>query len=328
MSEIVVELEKLTIALPPGADRANAVSDVDLVLRAGKVTCLIGESGSGKSLVARSILGLLPRPHVRVGSGRILFEGQDLAVAPQDRMRAIRGAKIGMIFQEPMTALNPVFTVGEQVAEGVRLHERLGRRPAWDRAVEALAEAGVPDARKRASEYPHQLSGGLRQRAMIAMALVCRPKLLLADEPTTALDVSLQAQIIDLLIKLRDSHKLAILLITHDLGVVAEMADRVAVMYAGQIVEQAGVKELFARPRHPYTQALLASVPKPNDAAAPANGRLTALKGTVPEPTRLPPGCRFEPRCPHALYQCKAPQELLQLDAGRAVRCCRAEEIT
>jgi peptide/nickel transport system ATP-binding protein len=262
MSEIVLELEKLTIALPPGADRANAVSDVDLVLRAGKVTCLIGESGSGKSLVARSILGLLPRPHVRVGRGRILFEGQDLAVAPQDKMRDIRGAKIGMIFQEPMTALNPLHTIGRQLDEVLRIHTPLGKAARRARVLELIDSVHLPEPGRIIRSFPHQLSGGQRQRAMIAMALLLNPRLLIADEPTTALDVTTQAQILYLIRELQREHGTSVLLITHDFGVVADIADEVAVLQRGILVERGTAAAVLGTPSHPYTKALIAAVPK------------------------------------------------------------------
>jgi peptide/nickel transport system ATP-binding protein len=262
MSETVLELEKLTIALPPGADRANAVNDVDLVLRAGKVTCLIGESGSGKSLVARSILGLLPGPHVRVGSGRILFEGQDLAVAPQDKMRDIRGAKIGMIFQEPMTALNPLHTIGRQLDEVLRIHTPLGKVARRARVLELIDSVHLPEPGRIIRSYPHQLSGGQRQRAMIAMALLLSPRLLIADEPTTALDVTTQAQILYLIRELQREHRTSVLFITHDFGVVADIADEVAVLQRGTLVERGTAAAVLGTPGHPYTKALIAAVPK------------------------------------------------------------------
>jgi peptide/nickel transport system ATP-binding protein len=272
MSETVLELEKLTIALPPGADRANAVDDVDLVLRAGKVTCLIGESGSGKSLVARSILGLLPRPHVRVASGRILFEGQDLAVAPQDRMRAIRGAKIGMIFQEPMTALNPLHTIGRQLDEVLRIHTSLGKTARRARVLELIDNVHLPEPARIIRSFPHQLSGGQRQRAMIAMALLLNPRLLIADEPTTALDVTTQAQILYLIRELQREHGTSVLFITHDFGVVADIADEVAVLQRGTLVECGSAGAVLGAPTHPYTKALIAAVPKlAPPAARPAN---------------------------------------------------------
>src|ERR1700729_3223456 len=262
MNETVLELEKLTIALPPGADRENAARDCHLVMRAGKVTCLIGESGSGKSLVARSILGLLPRPHVRVESGRILFEGQDLAVAPQDKMRAIRGAKIGMIFQEPMTALNPLHTIGRQLDEVLRIHTSLGKTARRARVLELIDNVHLPDPARIIRSYPHQLSGGQRQRAMIAMALLLNPRLLIADEPTTALDVTTQAQILYLIRELQREHGTSVLFITHDFGVVADIADEVAVLQRGTLVECGSAGAVLGAPTHPYTKALIAAVPK------------------------------------------------------------------
>src|SRR6201995_5672169 len=262
MSQTVLELEKLTIALPPGADRTNAVSEVDLTLRAGKVTCLIGESGSGKSLVARSILGLLPGPHVRVAGGRILFEGRDLAVAPQDRMREIRGAKIGMIFQEPMTALNPLHTIGRQLDEVLRIHTPLGKTARRARVLELIDHVHLPDPTRIIRSFPHQLSGGQRQRAMIAMALLLNPRLLIADEPTTALDVTTQAQILYLIRELQREHGTSVLFITHDFGVVSDIADEVAVLQRGTLVERGTAASVLGAPTHPYTKALISAVPK------------------------------------------------------------------
>jgi peptide/nickel transport system ATP-binding protein len=271
MSETVLELEKLTIALPPGADRPNAVSDIDLKLRAGKVTCLIGESGSGKSLVARSILGLLPGPHVRVGAGRILFEGQDLVRAPQDKLRDIRGAKIGMIFQEPMTALNPLHTIGRQLDEVLRIHTQLGKAARCARVLEVIDSVHLPEPDRIIRSYPHQLSGGQRQRAMIAMALLLNPRLLIADEPTTALDVTTQAQILYLIRELQREHGTSVLFITHDFGVVADIADEVAVLQRGALVERGTAAAVLGAPSHPYTKALISAVPKltPPSARAP-----------------------------------------------------------
>ena len=272
MSETTLELQKLTIALPPGADRANAVSDVDLVMCAGQVTCLIGESGSGKSLVARSILGLLPSPHVRVGSGRIMFEGQDLAVAKDVSMRAIRGAKIGMIFQEPMTALNPLHTIGRQLDEVLRIHTLLGRAARRARVLELVDNVHLPEPDRIIRSFPHQLSGGQRQRAMIAMALLLKPRLLIADEPTTALDVTTQAQILNLIRELQREHGTSVLFITHDFGVVADIADEVAVLQRGALVERGTVAAVLGAPQHPYTKALIAAVPKlVPPSARPAN---------------------------------------------------------
>jgi peptide/nickel transport system ATP-binding protein len=272
MNETVLELEKLTIALPPGADRANAVSDIDLKLRAGKVTCLIGESGSGKSLVARSILGLLPGPHVRVGSGRILFESQDLVRVPQDRIREIRGAKIGMIFQEPMTALNPLHTIGRQLDEVLRIHTSLGKTARRARVLELIDSVHLPEPMRILRSYPHQLSGGQRQRAMIAMALLLNPRLLIADEPTTALDVTTQAQILYLIRELQREHGTSVLFITHDFGVVADIADEVAVLQRGTLVERGTAGSVLGAPSHPYTKALISAVPKlAPPVARPAN---------------------------------------------------------
>ena len=262
MTTTVLAIEKLTIALPPGADRANAVTDVDLVLHAGKVTCLIGESGSGKSLVARAILGLLPKPHVRINGGRLLFEGQDLAAIDERRMRAIRGAGIAMIFQEPMTALNPLHTIGRQLDEILRIHTRIGRAARRDRIVGLLDSVHLPEPARLARAYPHQLSGGQRQRAMIAMALALSPRLLIADEPTTALDVTTQAQILHLIRELQREHGTSVLFITHDFGVVSDIADTVAVLQKGTLVEQGTVAEVLGAPKHPYTRALIAAVPK------------------------------------------------------------------
>jgi len=262
MTTPVLDIEKLSIGLPPGADRAQAVTDVDLALRAGAVTCLIGESGSGKSMVARAILGLLPKPHVRIAGGRLLFEGQDLAAIDESGMRAIRGARIAMIFQEPMTALNPLHTIGRQLDEILRIHTTTGRAARRDRILALLDSVHLPDPARLARAFPHQLSGGQRQRAMIAMALALKPRLLIADEPTTALDVTTQAQILHLIRDLQREHGTSVLFITHDFGVVADIADSVAVLQKGRLVEQGGVADVLGRPQHPYTRSLIAAVPK------------------------------------------------------------------
>jgi oligopeptide/dipeptide ABC transporter ATP-binding protein len=302
---------------------AAAVDGVSVALVEGQTLALVGESGCGKTLTALSVLRLTP-PGAAVAADGIGLRGRELTRLSEREMRGVRGKEVGVVFQDPLTALNPVWPVGEQVAEGLRLHEGLSRRTAWGRAVEALREVGIADPSRRASEYPHQLSGGMRQRAMIAAALTCRPPLLIADEPTTALDVTLQAQIIDLLLRLREQRRLSILLITHDLGVVAELAHRVAVMYAGQVVESADVAALFRRPLHPYTRALLSAVPRLDGGAS---RRLVAIDGTVPDATRYPPGCRFAPRCVHALEACRLAQELREVEAGHLVRCGRAAEL-
>jgi oligopeptide/dipeptide ABC transporter ATP-binding protein len=302
---------------------ATAVEGVSFAVADGETLALVGESGCGKTLTALSVLRLTP-PAAVIEAQSVVLRGRELTRLTDRQMRDVRGKEVGVVFQDPLTALNPVWSVGEQVAEGLRLHDGLGRRAAWERAVEALREVGIADPGRRASEYPHQLSGGMRQRAIIATALACRPPLLIADEPTTALDVTLQAQIIDLLLYLREERRLSILLITHDLGVVAELAHRVAVMYAGQVVESADVATLFRRPLHPYTRALLAAVPRLDGGA----GRLVTIEGAVPDPSRYPAGCRFAPRCPSALEACRQPQELRELEPGHWVRCGRAGEWT
>jgi oligopeptide/dipeptide ABC transporter ATP-binding protein len=295
----VLRLERLQTHFKTGDGMVKAVDGIDLQLRPGGTLGLVGESGCGKSVTALSILRLLPRTGHIVG-GRILFEGQDLAAASEDEMREIRGNAISMIFQEPMTSLNPVFTVGDQVAEVIRQHLHLSERAVRARVVEMFELVGIPDPGRRVRDYPHQLSGGMRQRVMIAIALACNPRVLIADEPTTALDVTIQAQILELMRELQRRNRMAIILITHDLGVIAEMAEHVAVMYAGKLVEYGTVDQIFDRPLHPYTQGLLASIP-----SLAARGRpLTAITGTVPHPLNLPPGCLFAPRCPRAFEPC------------------------
>jgi oligopeptide/dipeptide ABC transporter ATP-binding protein len=299
MAEPLLSVRNLTTVFQTGKGVVKAVDDVSFDLGRSEVLGIVGESGSGKSVTALSILGLLQTPPGRIAGGQVLFEGQDLLKLSESRMERIRGSDISMIFQEPMTSLNPVFSVGDQIMETIRIHEKLGPKATRDRAIEMLEKVGIPSPERRIDDYPHQLSGGMRQRVMIAMALACSPKLLLADEPTTALDVTIQAQILDLLRSLRQRMGLALLLITHDLGVVAEMADRVAVMYSGRIVEEAPVRTLFADPKHPYTRGLMASIP----GGAPGT-RLRAIQGTVPPLGELPPGCSFTPRCPNRFEPC------------------------
>ncbi|PYS22379.1 MAG: peptide ABC transporter ATP-binding protein [Acidobacteria bacterium] len=282
----------------------RAVDGVNFYLDRGELLGLVGESGCGKSITALSIMRLVAPPG-KIVSGEILFAGRDLLKLANAEMRGVRGNDVAMIFQDPMTSLNPVFTVGEQIAEALRLHRKLSRKAARKAAVDGMREVSIPDTELRANDYPHQLSGGMRQRVMIAMALACDPKLLIADEPTTALDVTIQAQILELLDNLRKTRELAVLLITHDLGVVAEVADRVAVMYTGKIVEESPVNELFARPKHPYTEGLLRSVPKLTKKDVVKAERLQTIEGTVPRTTALPPGCHFEPRCPYRMPRCK-----------------------
>ena len=286
----------------------RAVNGVSLEVHAGETLCIVGESGCGKSVTAMTILGLLPKPPARIESGEILFEGTDLLKLDEQEMRAIRGNDISMIFQEPMTSLNPVLTIGRQISEVISLHQGVSDRVARDRAIEMLDRVRVPDAHQRVTEYPHQLSGGMRQRAMIAMALSCNPKILIADEPSTALDVTIQAQILDLMRELRDDFGTSIILITHDLGVVAEMGERVLVMYAGRKVEEASVEELFHYPLHPYSEGLMTSIPRLNESLAEDGDRvrLQEIPGMVPSLIEEIPGCLFAPRCSYASEQCVA----------------------
>jgi oligopeptide/dipeptide ABC transporter ATP-binding protein len=277
---------------------AHAVADVSFQIGAGETFCLVGESGSGKSLTAQSILRLVDPPG-RIAAGRVLFDGHDLLAVGESVIRKIRGAAIGFVFQEPATAFNPVFTIGSHIEETLAVHGVARGRAARARAVELLDAVSIPDPQRRAREYSHQLSGGLRQRALIALALACSPRVLIADEPTTALDVTIQAQLLDLLLDLRRRFNLTVLLISHDLGVVARMADRVAIMYAGRIVEEAPVRDLFHNPRHPYTRALLASIP-----GGPRGSMLSAIAGSVPSPGFVPPGCAFAPRCANRFEPC------------------------
>jgi oligopeptide/dipeptide ABC transporter ATP-binding protein len=324
MSEPLLAVEDLRTHFFTADGVVRAVDGVSFEVGAGETLALVGESGSGKSVTALSILRLVPDPPGKIVSGRIRFRGRDLLSLASGPMRAVRGKEISMIFQEPMTSLNPVFTCGEQIVEAVVLHERVSRSEARTRAVELLRLVGIPAPEQRTREYPHQLSGGMRQRVMIAMALACRPALLIADEPTTALDVTIQAQILDLLGRLQEELGMAVLLITHDLGVVAETADRVAVMYAGQIVESCDSSAAFRRTRHPYTAGLLASLPRLGTRGTP----LRVIPGQVPDAARLPAGCRFHPRCPVVIDRCRALEPpLAALESGHLARCWRAEEI-
>ena len=302
----------------------RAVDGVSFEIGAGETLAVVGESGSGKSVTALSILKLIPTPPGRVVGGRILFRGRDLVPAPAEEMRRIRGKEISMIFQEPMTSLNPVYTCGEQIMEAIVLHENVDRKEARERAIAMLKLVGIPLPEQRVDEYPHQMSGGMRQRVMIAMALACRPSILIADEPTTALDVTIQAQILELLKQLQDSLGMAVLLITHDLGVVAETADRVAVMYAGQVVEYCEARAAFRRTLHPYTAGLLASLPR----LGGQRESLRVIPGTVPNPAHFPVACRFHPRCPVAQDRCRTyDPPVLRFDGEHESRCWRSDEI-
>ena len=316
----LLEVNNLRTHFPTRAGLVRAVDGVSFYLDRGELLGLVGESGCGKSMTALSVMRLIAGG--KIVGGEILFDGKDLLKFSDSEMRQMRGDDIAMIFQDPMTSLNPVYTVGEQIAEALRLHRKLSHKQARQAAIEAMREVAIPDPGRRASDYPHQLSGGMRQRVMIAMALACNPKLLIADEPTTALDVTIQAQILELLDDLRKQRELAVLLITHDLGVVAEVADRVAVMYTGKIVEESPVDELFARPKHPYTEGLLRSVPKLTSEHVIKQERLETIEGTVPRPTDLPPGCHFAPRCSHRMPRCiEGEIPLYHIEGEVSVRC-------
>lgn len=306
---------------------AKAVDGVSLHLDRGEVLGIVGESGCGKSVTAQSIMKLIPQPPGKIVHGEILFEGHNLVPYSLGQMRTIRGNRIAMIFQEPMTSLNPVYTIGDQIAEMIALHQKTGKRESWNRAIEMLRKVQIPAPEKRISEYPHQLSGGMRQRAMIAMAMSCDPEILIADEPTTALDVTVQAQILELMLQLREDFDAAIMMITHDLGVIAEIASRVVVMYAGKVVEQAQTIPLFQNPKHPYTEGLLKSIPLLGDRSERGRQRLDEIKGTVPSLYKLPKGCRFAPRCHYRMDICDQQMpELQDLGDNHHVRCWKYRE--
>jgi peptide/nickel transport system ATP-binding protein len=317
----LLSVRNLSISFNSGGTWSQTLKDVSLDVKPGEVVGIVGESGCGKSLTALSILGLLPRRGCR-RTGQIIFEGNDLVPLGESAMRKVRGRRIGMIFQEPMSALDPVFTVGDQIAETVRTHFPASRQEARERAIAALAAVGISAPRTFATMYPMSLSGGMRQRVMIAMALVCEPRLLIADEPTTALDVTIQAQIVELLLELGQRTGTAILFITHNLGLVAESCARMLTMYAGQVVEDGPVEEILSRPLHPYTAGLLASLPH----IGQRKSRLPSIPGRVPSAHEMPAGCRFGPRCPHALPPCLEPQALEQVGA-RHVRCWRHDQL-
>jgi len=328
MSQPLLEIRNLTVAFNTerGREPLRAVNDVSLSVYPSQTLAVVGESGCGKSVTALSILRLIPSPPGRVLNGQILLEGRDLLHNSERQMQQVRGKEIAMIFQEPMTSLNPVYTVGDQIGEAVTLHQHVNSQQAKEITMEAMAAVGIADPRRRLDAYPHQLSGGMRQRIMIAMALSCKPKLLIADEPTTALDVTIQAQILELLRKLQRDTGMSIILITHDLGVVAENADVVAVMYASRIVEYAGVEELFDHPLHPYTHGLFRAVPRLGQAAA----RLEAIPGTVPNPMQFPSGCKFHPRCAETSKRAAESSDVVQITADRkpltVMRVCTQEE--
>jgi peptide/nickel transport system ATP-binding protein len=313
-----LEVRDLRVEFATDRGALRAVDGVSFAVEPGRTLAIVGESGCGKSVTALAVMGLLP-PNGRV-TGSMRLAGREIATLTPEEWRRRRGREMAMVFQEPMTSLNPAFTAGDQVAEALRLHQGLAPRAAFDRAVEMLARVRIPDAARRARQYPHQLSGGMRQRVMIAMALACRPRLLIADEPTTALDVTVQAQILALLGELRRETGTAVVLITHDLGVVADHADEVAVMYAGRVVERAAAAEIFAEPQHPYTVGLLGAAPRLDRAGE----RLASIEGTVPDMLRPPPGCRFAPRCPFRVARCAEDPPLLEVAPAHAAACWRA----
>lgn len=314
---MLLSVKNLSTEFPVKKGIVRAVEDVSFDVDQGEILAIVGESGSGKSVTSLSIMGLLAEPG-HVAGGSLEFEGKDLATLSEKQYRELRGNDMAMIFQEPMTSLNPVYRVGNQIVEAIRTHEKVSKAEAKDRAVDLLRKVGIPSPEARINDYPHQMSGGMRQRVMIAMALACNPKLLIADEPTTALDVTIQAQILDLLRRLRDDTGMAVLLITHDLGVVSETADRVVVMYCGQVVEEAEVRTLFDHPMHPYTLGLLKSIPRLED---DDSKRLYMIKGMVPNPLEMPPGCHFSDRCDSCMDICRTKvPELMDVD-GHKVRC-------
>jgi len=317
----LLEVRGLRTTFKSERGEVRAVDGVDFRLERGRTLGIVGESGCGKSVTALSIMGLVPQPPGRIAGGEVLFEGEDLLKCAPQRMRDLRGDKLAMIFQEPMTSLNPAFTVGDQVAETILRHRKASPAQARAQAIEMLRRVRIPSPERRALDYPHQLSGGMRQRVMIAMALACNPQLLIADEPTTALDVTIQAQILELMRTLRAELGTAIVLITHDLGVIAELADEVLVMYAGQVIERCAAGRLFAEPQHPYTVGLLGSIPRLHL----EQERLSAIEGFVPDAAALPAGCRFEPRCPFAIDRCREEiPPLAEVSRGHHAACWRA----
>ncbi|WP_041082553.1 ABC transporter ATP-binding protein [Thermotoga profunda] len=318
MNQKILEIEDLSVKFFTSDGIVNAVDHVTFSIEKEEVLGLVGESGCGKSVTSLAIMRLLPIPPAKITSGKIIFNGENLLEKSESEMRQIRGNVVSMIFQEPMTSLNPVITIGKQIAEAIVVHQNISREEAKKRAIEMLKVVGIPNPEKRYDDYPHQMSGGMRQRVMIAMALSCNPKLLIADEPTTALDVTVQAQILDLMTQLKEKFGMSLLLITHDLGVIAEMCDRVLVMYAGQIVEEASCMDLFDNPLHPYTVGLLKSIPR----LEPGKQPLHTIEGNVPNAIELPSGCRFHPRCSEAIEICtqKTPA-LITINSNRKVRC-------
>jgi peptide/nickel transport system ATP-binding protein/oligopeptide transport system ATP-binding protein len=320
----LLDVQGLTTAFMTGRGEITAIEEVSFSLKEGEILGIVGESGSGKSVTALTIMGLLPTPPARIAAGKVLFQGQELTKLSSRELQRIRGPGIAMIFQEPMTSLNPVFSIGDQIMETIKAHESLSAAALRKRAIDMLDKVGIPSAARRLDDYPHQMSGGQRQRVMIAIALACNPKLLIADEPTTALDVTIQAQILDLLMDLRDEFRMAIMIITHNMGVIAETADRVLVMYAGRVIEEAPVARVFDHPIHPYTRGLLECVPSITEDRA----RLIAIPGTLPDPARRPPGCRYSVRCRYAQPSCsESLPPLILEEADHWAACLRAKEL-
>jgi peptide/nickel transport system ATP-binding protein len=326
MDAPLLEIRGLKTHFATDDGMVQAVDGVDITIGRGETVGVVGESGCGKTVTALSVLKLIAMPPGKIVAGEILYQGRDLVPLDNEEMDRIRAKDIAMVFQEPMTSLNPVYTIGEQIAEVLRKHEGLSRKGAQEKTVEMLRLVQIPNPERRLDDYPHQFSGGMRQRVMIAMALSCNPKLLIADEPTTALDVTIQAQILELLADMKSRFGMAIMLITHAMGVVAETAQRVVVMYAGKVIEEAPVEALFANPRHPYTQGLIRSIPR-IDTAATHKTRLEAISGTVPSLLRPPPGCRFAPRCRYAMAKCReAVPPLTDIGGGHRVACVLVQD--
>ena len=315
----LLEVKNLEASIKTKTGAIHAIEDISFSMEKGEILGVVGESGCGKSMTALSILRLLPTPPIGISGGQILYDGQDLLKMSKASIRSIRGNRISMIFQEPMTSLNPVYTVGNQIMEAIHFHRKVSRKVCWEQAVKMLKMVGIPAPEQRMKEYPHQLSGGMRQRVMIAMALSCQPELLIADEPTTALDVTIQAQILDELKRLQKQTGTAIMLITHDLGVVADMAQKVLVMYAGKVVEYADTIDIFSRPLHPYTEGLLKSIPRLNQSVE----KLHVIDGMVPSLSQMPKGCRFCPRCEYATKYCQENEPPMLVCVNRKVRCWR-----
>lgn len=318
----LLEVKNLEASIKTKTGAIHAIEDISFSMEKGEILGVVGESGCGKSMTALSILRLLPTPPIEISGGQILYDGQDLLKMSKASIRSIRGNRISMIFQEPMTSLNPVYTVGNQIMEAIHFHRKVSRKVCWEQAVKMLKMVGIPAPEQRMKEYPHQLSGGMRQRVMIAMALSCQPELLIADEPTTALDVTIQAQILDELKRLQKQTGTAIMLITHDLGVVADMAQKVLVMYAGKVVEYADTIDIFSRPLHPYTEGLLKSIPRLNQSVE----KLHVIDGMVPSLSQMPKGCRFCPRCEYATKYCQEYEPPMLVCDNRKVRCWRYKE--